>query len=117
MRVIGTKMEQIGDLGDPRLIEIVRRLVNALKPERIYLFGSHARGQATADSDYDVVVVVGRAAKEPYALERLAYRAMLGLGTPVDVVVMSRDYFERRRAVVGSLPATVEREGRLLYAA
>ena len=28
------------------------------QPERIYLFGSRARGNAGADSDYDIMVVV-----------------------------------------------------------
>ena len=35
------------------LAEAVRRLVEALQPERIYLFGSRARGDAHQDSDYD----------------------------------------------------------------
>jgi predicted nucleotidyltransferase len=103
--------------GDPALDEVVRRLVAALNPERIYVFGSRARGDAGADSDYDVMVVVSRAGERPYALEHRAYHALRGLTTPVDIVVVTRDQFERRRAVVASLPATVEREGRLLYAA
>lgn len=109
--------EKVAELGDPKLVEIVRRLVEALRPERIYLFGSRARGEATAGSDYDVVVVVREVAKEPYLLERRAYRALWGLGTPVDVVVMTRHHFEKRRKLAASLPATVEREGKLLYAA
>ncbi|MCL5961764.1 MAG: nucleotidyltransferase domain-containing protein [Chloroflexi bacterium] len=110
-------MSEITRVEDQKLAEIVRRLVDALRPDRIYLFGSQARGQATDESDYDILVVVREVAREPYLLERQAYRSLLGLGTPVDVVVMSRDYFERRRGVVASLPATVEREGKLLYAA
>ncbi len=47
---------------DARLAELVRRLVEAYEPERIYLFGSHARGDAGADSDYDLLVVVPEAA-------------------------------------------------------
>lgn len=43
---------------DPKLAEMVRRLVTALKPERIYLFGSRARGEAGADSDRDLLVPV-----------------------------------------------------------
>jgi uncharacterized protein len=39
---------------DARLAEIVRRLVDAYQPERIYLFGSVARGRAGPDSDYDL---------------------------------------------------------------
>src|ERR1035437_6275956 len=35
---------------DPLLGEIVRRLIDAYRPERIYLFGSTARGDAGPDS-------------------------------------------------------------------
>ena len=40
------------------LNDIVSRLVEAYDPERIYLFGSHARGEAGPDSDYDLLVIV-----------------------------------------------------------
>ncbi|PYO54511.1 MAG: hypothetical protein DMD83_22120, partial [Candidatus Rokuibacteriota bacterium] len=45
-------------LEDRTLVEIVRRLVEAYRPDRIYLFGSRARGTAGAESDYDLLVVV-----------------------------------------------------------
>ena len=43
---------------DPILGDVVSRLVRAYQPERVYLFGSAARGDAGPDSDYDIVVVV-----------------------------------------------------------
>jgi predicted nucleotidyltransferase len=43
---------------DPVLAEMVRRLVEVYRPERILLFGSIARGEAGPDSDYDLMVVV-----------------------------------------------------------
>jgi predicted nucleotidyltransferase len=36
----------------------IGRIVDAMRPEAIYLFGSHARGDAGADSDYDLLVIV-----------------------------------------------------------
>ena len=45
-------------VAEARLNEAVRRLVAALQPERIYLFGSRARGDFDADSDWDLLVVV-----------------------------------------------------------
>jgi HEPN domain-containing protein len=45
--------------GDPKLDELVRRLAEALGPERIYLFGSRGRGDADPDSDYDEVLLEG----------------------------------------------------------
>ena len=95
----------------------VRRLVAALRPERIYLFGSRARGDADQDSDFDLLVVVPEVVGSPYRLHQRAHDVLWGLGAPVDVLVVSRERFERQRGVAASLPATVEREGHLLYAA
>ncbi len=102
---------------DPVLAEIVRRLVDAFDPERIYLFGSLARGEPGPDSDYDLAVVVPDSAPHERRRSRLAYQALRGTGVAADVLVWSSRYFESRRHLVASLPATVEREGRLLYAA
>lgn len=102
---------------DKSLDEIVRRLVIAYEPERIYLFGSHARGDAGPDSDLDLLVIVPDDATPERRRSRLAYEVLRGTGVAADVVVWSRDYFERRREVPASLPAVVYREGRLLHVA
>lgn len=99
------------------LAEIVRRLVEAYQPERIYLFGSMARGDAGPDSDYDLLVVVPDDASPERRRSRLAYETLWGTGTAADVIVWEKSRFERRSRVVASLPATVLREGKLLYAA
>ena len=102
---------------DPVLRDVVERLVSALDPERIYLFGSKARGDDGPDSDYDLLAVVAESDLPPHRRDRLAFRALCGVGAPKDVVVYTREEFEARREVVCSLPATVLREGRLVYAA
>lgn len=61
------------------LEEIVRRLIEAYQPERIYLFGSKARGESTPDSDYDLLVVVPDDASEERRDSDLAYRALRDL--------------------------------------
>ena len=99
------------------LDEIVRRLVAAYRPEKVYLFGSHARGDAGPDSDLDLLVIVPDDADPSRQRSRLAYEVLRGTGVAVDVVVWTRGYFERRRVVPASLPAVVEREGRLLHVA
>jgi hypothetical protein len=45
----------------------------------------------------------------------LAYRALRGIGTAADVLILNRSSFESRLHVVASLPAAVARGGRLLY--
>ncbi|HZU04751.1 MAG TPA: nucleotidyltransferase domain-containing protein [Chloroflexota bacterium] len=102
---------------DPVLAEIVRRLVAAYQPERIYLFGSVARGEAGPDSDYDLLVVVPDDAPPARKRSRLAYEALRGTGAAADVLVCTHSYFEARRHLKASLPGTILREGKLLHAA
>ena len=100
--------------GDPALADAVCRLVAAYNPDRIYLFGSVARGDAGADSDYDLLLVVPDDAPPEKLRSRLTYEALRGTGTAADVLVCTRSYFEDRRSLKASLPGTVLREGRLL---
>lgn len=103
---------------DPRLHEVISRLIDDLRPERIFLFGSRARpGEARPDSDYDLMVVVSKSELPRYQRAQEAYRLLFGVGIPLDIVVLTRQEFEQDLEAAASLPATVLREGRLLYAA
>ena len=102
---------------DPALAEVVRRLVETYRPERIYLFGSVARGDAGPDSDYDLLVVVPDDAPLELRRSRAAYLALWGTGVSSDVLVWTATQFDSRAHIPSSLPATVIREGKLLYAA
>jgi len=95
--------------------ESVRRLRSSLDPERIYLFGSRARGDANEDSDFDFLVVVDDSPLPRYKREQKAFRALCGIGIAKDVLVFTKREFERALHVMTSLPATVVREGRLVY--
>jgi predicted nucleotidyltransferase len=102
---------------DPHLSAIVERLRQAFHPDRIYLFGSAARGEAGPDSDYDLMVIVPTAEQPAYRLAQQAHRLLWGLGKATDVLVWTREQFDSRLHLRASLPATIVREGRLLYAA
>jgi predicted nucleotidyltransferase len=102
---------------DPALNEAVRRLVEAYHPWRVYLFGSVARGDAGPDSDYDVMVVVPDEAPPQLRDCDLAYQALRGLRIAKDILVWRRTEFDKRLHLKASLPSTVVREGKLLYAA
>ncbi len=102
---------------DPVLAEMIRRLVAACRPERVYLSGSRARGTAEASGDYDLMVIVPDSPLPGYRRDQEAYRALLGVGVAKDVLVWTREEFERRRHLPASLSATILREGILVYAA
>jgi uncharacterized protein len=108
---------QDDSISDPRLAEALRRLIEAYAPERVYLFGSSARGDAGPDSDYDLLLVVPDDALPERKRSKVAYEVLWGTGTAVDVLVWTRSSFDRRLHLPASLPATVVREGKLLHAA
>jgi predicted nucleotidyltransferase len=117
MAIQNTGISRIPTAGDPVLREVVRRLVEAYRPECIYLFGSVARGDAGPDSDYDIMVVVPDEAPREMQECDLAYRALRGLGIAKDILVWTRSEFEKRLHLKASLPSAILREGRLLHAA
>jgi predicted nucleotidyltransferase len=104
-------------VNDSTLAELLRRLVPAYQPERVYLFGSRARGEAGPDSDYDLLLVVADDAPPERRRSRLAYEVLRGTGVAADVLVCTKTWFDRREGLKASLPGTILREGRLLHAA
>lgn len=95
--------------------EVIRRLVDEFQPERIYLFGSHAWGKPTDDSDMDLLVVVSESRENPIQRAVRAQRSLLGIRAAVDVLVKTKREFQRYTSVKASLEAQISREGKLLY--
>jgi hypothetical protein len=102
---------------DPILAEVVRRLQQLYQPEKIYLFGSTARGESGPDSDYDLMVVVSDSTPVSLRDSGRAYKAIWRLGVATDGLVWTHSDFEDRLQLKASLPSTIGREGKLLYAA
>jgi predicted nucleotidyltransferase len=101
-----------------KIIEsVVERLVRVYRPERIYLFGSCARGEQTSHSDIDLMIVVPDAMSPDLRHAKHAYKALRGTGIAADIHVWTQTSFTERLHLKASLPSTVMREGRLLYAA
>lgn len=100
-----------------KLSLIVQRLREELSPRAIYLFGSYVYGKPGPQSDIDLLVVVDDSPLSVYERDAAAYRALIGIGVPKDVMVYTRSEFERRAALPVSFERTVKNKGKLLYAA
>lgn len=97
-----------------RIQDMVRRIVDHFHPEKIILFGSHARGTAGPDSDVDLMVVMDT--REPKREVGLRIRVALhGMGVAKDIVVVTPAEIERYRDLVGTLIRPALREGKVLY--
>lgn len=97
------------------LDEITRRLVAEFQPERVILFGSHAWGEPTEDSDVDLMVIVPVSNEKPVKRAMRARRSLLSVNVPMDILVKTHQEFERYRHVRASLEHLVAERGRVLY--
>ena len=96
--------------------EIVERILSAVVPAKIILFGSAAMGEMTSDSDIDLLIV------EPNPTDRRKESVKIdatlsGLGYPFDIIVISNEWFEASKNVIGGIAYPANKYGKVIYEA
>jgi predicted nucleotidyltransferase len=97
------------------LEEAVERLKAEFQPEEIYLFGSHAWGTPTDDSDVDLMLILQQSDERPIRRDQRAQSCLGRLPFSVDVLVRTRREVNRVREIRGSLTHEVLQKGRKIY--
>lgn len=98
-----------------KLDRVLKKIVEALQPEAVWLFGSRAEGRARADSDYDLLVVLADESPAAELDAVAAYQIVRGMGLAVDLVPCTRSIFEEEKHEVNTLPRAAFLRGKLLY--
>jgi len=99
------------------LRRVVDAIATSIRPDAVILFGSHARGDAGAESDFDLAILV----PDGVARRRVAMRAFESLAgvrdrsVAVDIVVLTPSIISTERDLTGSIARAVAREGVVLY--
>lgn len=109
---------QLEPITEALLNRMVRVIVDEVDPEMVLLFGSQARGDATANSDVDLIVIES----EPFDARRSRlqeaarlYRALASLRVQKDILVYSSEDVEYWKDSLNYVLARALREGRVLY--
>jgi uncharacterized protein len=101
---------------DKNLLETAtQRLVAEFQPEQIWLFGSHAWGAPSEDSDVDLMVIVPHSEERGIQRMQRAHRCLRGIGFAKDVLVPTRAQVDRYKHLRASLFHQVLAKGRKLY--
>ncbi|RIK31328.1 MAG: DNA polymerase beta [Anaerolineae bacterium] len=98
------------------LKEVTRRIVDSVKPQRVLLFGSAARGRMNRNSDFDLLVVMSGRAHRRNAAQTI-YRNLRGSGVAVDIVVATENDLKKYGKRAGTILKTALQEGRVVYEA
>jgi len=102
---------------NPKLLdELVRRIVEAVHPLRIILFGSAARGEMGPDSDLDVLVIMPDGVHRRNTTHEI-YRRMWGFGFAKDIVVVTESDLREHGSDPSMVIKSALEEGRILYRA
>ena len=109
-------MIQRAEAPDTVAVEAAARMVEAVQPWRIVLFGSRARGTAKPHSDYDFYVEVNADADALRDIETRLRESLYRDKLSFDLKVVPRGSLERRRDDPGTIEWDVAREGKVLYA-
>ncbi|HEX3048694.1 MAG TPA: nucleotidyltransferase domain-containing protein [Bacillota bacterium] len=99
---------------DQVLEESVNRIVSYIKPEKIILFGSRARGDYNQSSDYDLCIIKD-GIENPRRLAREIYKILYGVGGAIEVLVEKPENFEKHKDNPFFLYQNILKEGVLVY--
>jgi len=96
------------------LNDAVSRIVEKFHPEKIILFGSQARGTADSRSDIDLLIISSIKDKRRKLMVEMN-RVLTELEYAFDIIILTKEEFERDRKIPGTIGRYASREGRILY--
>lgn len=99
---------------DSALQKAVDIIVKVADPDKIILFGSHARGDNRKDSDYDLLVLK-KGVEKRRKLAQEIYINFTDIGAPVDVIVADLDRYEDLKKDPYLIYMEADKDGKIVY--
>lgn len=97
-----------------QLQNIIDTIITGYKPEQIFLFGSYASGNASADSDVDLLIV--KNSKDSFFTRvRNVRKLFVRQPAPMDILVFTEKEMENEKENINSIINIVSKEGKLVY--
>jgi len=96
--------------------EAIKRLVKAYNPLQIYLYGDYAWGIPNEESTFDVLIVVKSSDERIIKRGYTAFEALLGLKIPKNVIVFTKEEFDKYTLDPKSSTYEIKTRGKILYA-
>jgi predicted nucleotidyltransferase len=99
------------------IIEEIKKAVHERLPDaEVLLFGSHARNNASSESDYDILLITGHdlSPAEKLPLRTNIRKLLLSIGIRTDILIQSKTEIERKKKLPGHIVRKILSEAILL---
>ena len=94
--------------------ETKERIVSAVHPDKIIIFGSYAYGKPTKDSDLDLLVIMP--SDEPMHKRVLPIRKLLrDFHVPKDIIVYTPQEVDKWKDASAAFITSIIRKGKVIY--
>ena len=95
---------------------IVNIIVSKVKPDKIILFGSYARGDYRKDSDIDILILK-KGLKNERGISNSLYLEFFNnkIHIPVDIIAIDYDKYYKLNEDIGYIYKTIKQEGKIIY--
>lgn len=95
--------------------EAVRRLVKAYNPLEIYIFGPYGWGTPDDDDDLNVLVIIESSNERVSKRGDLAFDALFSLEIPKNIIIFTKEEFDKFSQDVTSLTYEIKNRGKMVY--
>jgi predicted nucleotidyltransferase len=99
------------------IIEIIKKTAHQYLPDaEVLLFGSHARENASSESDYDILLIINSdlLPKEKLPIRTNIRKSLLAIGIRSDILIQSKSEVEKKKKLPGHIVRKIMREAILL---
>jgi predicted nucleotidyltransferase len=100
-----------------QIIDIIKKTAHEYLPDaEVLLFGSHARNEASSDSDYDILIIskTELSPKEKLPLRTKIRKSLLLIGIRSDILIQSSLEVDKKKKLPGHILRKILREAILL---
>ena len=94
---------------------MILKIKRDYKPEKIFIFGSYARGKMTLNSDVDFFIIK-KTDKPRIERQREVSRLLIDREVPIDILVFTPKEAEKRKKMGDGFILDIIKTGKLVYA-
>jgi uncharacterized protein len=104
-------------INNDQIVDGIKKTAHDYLPDaEVLLFGSHARNEASSESDYDILLITksNLSPKEKILLRTRIRKSLLFIGIRSDILIQSKSEVDKKKKLPGHIVRKIMREAIML---